>query len=112
MRVGCRYGADLRSRRPPASAEQLERFETDVLAGLVLALGGGPADGTIRGELSHLDQLRDWLGRPLRELEPRDADAYFGRVRARTHPRRLRAKKQDAKRLVAAGITDTPESLR
>ena len=70
------------------------------------------ADGTIRGELSHLDRLRDWLGRPLGEMEPRDADAYLGRVRARTDPRRLRAKKQHAERLVAAGITDTPESLR
>jgi hypothetical protein len=29
--------ADLRSRRPSASAEELERFETDVLAALVLA---------------------------------------------------------------------------
>jgi hypothetical protein len=64
----------LRSRRPPASAEELERFETDVLAGLVLARSAaGLADSTIRGELGHLDQLRGWFGRPLWEMEPRDA---------------------------------------
>jgi len=73
--------ADLRSLRAPASADELERFETDVLAGLVLARSAaGLADGTIRGELCHLDQLRGWFGRPLWEMEPPDADAYFGRV--------------------------------
>jgi integrase/recombinase XerD len=73
--------ADLRSHRPPTSAEELERFETDVLAGMVLARSAaGLADDTIRGELSHLDQLRGWFGRPLWEMEPHDADAYFGRV--------------------------------
>ena len=73
--------ADLRSRRLPASAEELERFETDVLAGLVLArAAAGLVDSTIRGELSHLDRLREWFGRPLWEMEPPDADAYFGRV--------------------------------
>ena len=40
----------------------------------------GLADSTIRGELSHLDQLRDWFGGPLWEMEPPGADAYFGRV--------------------------------
>lgn len=71
--------ADLRSRRVPASAEELERFETDVLAGLVLARSAaGLADATIRGELGHLDQMRGWFGRPLWEMEPPDADAYFG----------------------------------
>jgi integrase len=73
--------ADLRSRRAPASAEELERFETDLLAGLVLARSAaGLTDATIRGELGHLDQLREWFGRPLWEMEPADADAYFGRV--------------------------------
>jgi integrase/recombinase XerD len=73
--------ADLRSLRAPASAEELADFETDVLAGLVLARSSaGLADGTIRGELSNLDQLREWFGRPLWEMGPPDADAYFGRV--------------------------------
>jgi len=72
---------DLRSYRAPASAEELDWFETDVLSGLVLACASaGLADSTIRGELGHLDQLRGWFGRPLWEMEPPDADAYFGRV--------------------------------
>ena len=72
---------DLREHRPPASAEELEEFETDVLAGFVLArAAAGLADGTIRGEVGHLEQVRAWFGRPLWEMEPADADAYFGRV--------------------------------
>ena len=72
---------DLRAFRPAASPEELEQFETDVLAGLVLArASAGLADGTIRGELSNLEQIREWFRRPLWEMEPSDADAYFGRV--------------------------------
>ncbi|MCX4766953.1 hypothetical protein OG562_39510 [Streptomyces sp. NBC_01275] len=41
---------DLREFRGPVSAEELEQFETDVLAGFVLArASAGLADGTIRG---------------------------------------------------------------
>ncbi|WP_405984260.1 tyrosine-type recombinase/integrase [Streptomyces sp. NBC_00872] len=41
---------DLREHRASASAEELERFETDVLSGFVLArASAGLADGTIRG---------------------------------------------------------------
>ncbi|WP_067573912.1 tyrosine-type recombinase/integrase [Nocardia acidivorans] len=72
---------DLRSARPVASVEELERFETDVLAGFVLARAAtGLADGTIRGDLSNLEQIRSWFGHPLWEMEPPDADVYFGQV--------------------------------
>lgn len=72
---------DLRELRPPASVEELEQFEVDVLAGYVLArASGGVSDTTIRGELSHLEQVRGWFGRALWELEPADVDEYFGRV--------------------------------
>ena len=72
---------DLRAYRPPASAEELEQFEVDVLAGFVLArASAGVTDGTIRGEVSNLEQVRGWFGRPLWEMRPTDADAYFGRV--------------------------------
>lgn len=72
---------DLRDVRAPAPAEELEQFETDVLAGFVLArASAGLADGTIRGDVGHLDQMRSWFGRPLWDMEPSDADAYFGRV--------------------------------
>lgn len=72
---------DLRDVRPPATAEELEQFETAVLAGFVLArTSAGLADGTIRGDVGHLEQMRSWFGRPLWEMEPPDADAYFGKV--------------------------------
>ncbi|GAA2512974.1 hypothetical protein ACOZGD_33180 [Streptomyces murinus] len=72
---------DLREFRDPVSAEELERFETDVLAGFVLArASAGLTDGTIRGDVGHLEQVRTWFGRPLWDMEQADADAYFGRV--------------------------------
>ncbi|MFI6704740.1 hypothetical protein ACIBJC_38400 [Streptomyces sp. NPDC050509] len=71
----------LREHRAPATAEELERFETDVLSGFVLArASAGLADGTIRGDVGHLDQIRTWFGRPLWDMEPADADVYFGKV--------------------------------
>lgn len=72
---------DLREFRGPASSEELEAFETDVLAGFVLArASAGLADGTIRGDVGNLEQIRTWFGRPLWDMEPSDADAYFGRM--------------------------------
>ncbi|MFJ6186301.1 tyrosine-type recombinase/integrase [Streptomyces sp. NPDC092295] len=72
---------DLSDVRPPTTAEELEQFETDVLAGFVLArASAGLADGTIRGDVGHLEQMRSRFGRPLWEMEPSDADAYFGKV--------------------------------
>ncbi|WP_256335224.1 tyrosine-type recombinase/integrase [Lentzea albidocapillata] len=71
----------MRARRVVASPEELERFEVDVMAGLVLARSSaGLADGTVRGDVSNLEQIRDWFGRPLWEMEPQDADTYFGKV--------------------------------
>ncbi|MEV4201914.1 tyrosine-type recombinase/integrase [Micromonospora globbae] len=72
---------DLREHRGPASAAELVEFETDVLAGFVLArASAGLADATVRADVGHLEQVRAWFGRPLWEMEPADADAYFGRV--------------------------------
>ncbi|MFF3159831.1 tyrosine-type recombinase/integrase [Streptomyces sp. NPDC057910] len=72
---------DMREHWAPASAEELEQFETDALSGFVLARAlAGLADGTIRGDVGHLDQIRTWFGRPLWDMEPADADAYFGKV--------------------------------
>ena len=62
---------DLRDARAPAGAEELAAFETDVLAGFVLArASAGLADGTIRNDVGHLEQIRAWFGRPLWEMEP------------------------------------------
>ncbi|UQX05286.1 hypothetical protein [Streptomyces sp. RerS4] len=50
------------------------------------------ADGTIRGDVGKLERLRTWFGRPLWDMEPADADAYFGRVlRAARLPRQVAA---------------------
>ena len=70
--------------RGAAGPEELAEFETDVLAGFVLArASAGLADGTIRGDVGHLEQVRAWFGRPLWEMAPADADAYFGTGAAR-----------------------------
>lgn len=72
---------DLREYRSAPTEEDIEAFETDTLAGFVLARSSaGLADATIRGEIGHLEQVRAWFGRPLWEMEPPDADAYFGKV--------------------------------
>lgn len=57
---------DLREQRTPVSQEELADFETDVLAGFVLArASAGLADSTIRNDTNHLELTRDWFGRPL-----------------------------------------------
>jgi site-specific recombinase XerD len=73
---------DLREQRPTAAGpEEVAEFETDVLAGFVLArASAGLADGTIRCDVGHLEQVRAWFGRPLWDMEPADADAYFGKL--------------------------------
>jgi hypothetical protein len=52
-----------------------------VLAGFVLArASAGLADSTIRNDVGNLDQVRTWFERPLWDMEPADADVYFGKV--------------------------------
>lgn len=47
---------DLREFRAEPSKQDLEDFETDTLAGFVLArASAGLADGTIRGDVGHLE---------------------------------------------------------
>jgi len=72
---------DLREHRMPATVDELVDFETDVLAGFVLArASAGLVDSTIRNDTNHLELIRDWVGRPLWEMQPADAHAYFGKV--------------------------------
>lgn len=79
--MGLAVVRDLREYRGPTTPEEIEDFATDVLAGFVLArASAGLADGTIRSDVGHLEQVRAWFGRPLWEMEPADADAYFGKV--------------------------------
>ncbi len=79
--MGLAVVRDLREMRGVAGPEEIERFETDVFAGFVLARSAaGLSDCTIRSDVSHLEQVRTWFGRPLWDMEPADADAYFGTV--------------------------------
>ncbi|MFE3526375.1 hypothetical protein ACFXOD_33135 [Streptomyces sp. NPDC059161] len=72
---------DLREYWDPVSAEELERFETDVLAGFVLTrASAGLTDGTILGDVGHPEQVRTWFGRPLWDHGADRRGAYFGRV--------------------------------
>lgn len=71
----------VRDARPPESEFDLAAFETDVLAGFVLARASvGLADVTVRHDVMYLEQIRAWLGRPLWSMQPPDADRYFGQA--------------------------------
>ena len=71
----------MREARVPAGPEAAEALETDVLAGFVLArAAAGLSDRTISADVSNLEQVRAWFGRPLWEMHPADADEYFGKV--------------------------------
>lgn len=72
---------DLRELRAAVGPEEIERFETDVFAGFVLArCAAGLSDNTIRSDVSHLEQVRTWFEKPLWDMLPADADSYFGTV--------------------------------
>src|SRR2546428_529440 len=72
---------DLQELRAPATEDELADFETDVLSGFVLArASAGLVDSTIRNDVNHLELIREWFGRPLWEMQPADADTYFGKV--------------------------------
>ena len=79
--MGLAVVRDLREARAPADPEEIAEFETDVLAGFVLArAAAGLADKTIRADVGHLEKIRSWFGRPLWEMAPSDGDVYFGQV--------------------------------
>jgi hypothetical protein len=40
----------------------------------------GWGDSTIRNDTNHLELIRDWFTQPLWEMQPSDADVYFGKV--------------------------------
>ncbi len=71
----------MREARVPAGPGETAAFETDVLAGFVLArAAAGLSDKTISADVSNLEQVRAWFGKPLWEMRPADADEYFGKV--------------------------------
>jgi hypothetical protein len=61
--MGLAVVRDMRETRVPAGPEDLAGFETDVLAGFVLArAAAGLSDRTISSDVSHLEQVRAWSG--------------------------------------------------
>ena len=61
--MGLSVVRDLREVRAAAGPEEIERFETDVFAGFVLArCAAGLSDNTIRSDVSHLEQGADLVG--------------------------------------------------
>ncbi|RNL59220.1 site-specific integrase [Arthrobacter oryzae] len=72
---------DLREHQRLMTEEEIADFETDLPAEFVLArASAGLVDSTIRNDTNHLELIRAWFGRPLWEMQPADADAYFGKV--------------------------------
>ena len=78
---------DIRELREPSSTQEVADFETDVLAGFVLArASAGLADITIRNDTGHLDPDPELVRPAFVEMRPEDADAYFGKVLRETQP--------------------------
>lgn len=66
MSEACRLSFSQPGFQTPATEEDLASFETDVLAGFVLArASAGLVDSTIRNDTNHLELIRDWFARPL-----------------------------------------------
>lgn len=70
---------DLREQRAPSTDKELAAYETDLLAGFVLArASAGLAEGTIRNDTNHRQLIRDWFDRPLRtpprKMQPSEFD--------------------------------------
>lgn len=96
--MGLAVVRDLREMRDPAGPEEIARFETDVFAGFVLARSAaGLSDRTIRSDVSHLEQVRAWFDRPLWDMQPADADGYFGTVLRAVPPNTRMARAQAIK---------------
>ena len=56
------------------------QFAVDHERFVLARASAGLADSTIRNDTGHLELIRDWFGRPLWEMQPADADSYFGKV--------------------------------
>jgi site-specific recombinase XerD len=71
---------DLRPQLRLETPEEVEGFEQDLLAEFVMArASAGITDATIRGDVAAVIELREWFGRPLWQLAPKDLDKFFGR---------------------------------
>ena len=81
-----------------------------MLSGFALArASAGLADGTIRGDVGHLERIRSWFGRPLWGREPADADVYFGKV-LRNSPSGTRPTRSQGDRALTASEVERVSS--
>jgi integrase/recombinase XerD len=77
--MGLAVVRDMREARVPGGPDEVAAFETDVLAGFMLArAAAGLSDRTISADVSNLEQVRAWLGRPLWEMRPADLMSTSG----------------------------------
>jgi hypothetical protein len=70
---------DLRELRS-AATDELADYETDLLAGSCWSALGRAGRQHHPQRHNHRKLIRDWFARPLWEMQPADADAYFGKV--------------------------------
>lgn len=72
---------DLRELRAPAPRMKSPRSRPTCCRGSYWR-GRRPGWSTpqIRNDVNHLELIRDWFGRPLWEMQPADAETYFGIV--------------------------------
>jgi integrase len=71
---------DLRPQLRLETTEEIGAFEQDLLAEFVMARSSaGITDATIRWDVGAVAGLREWFGRPLWEMIPKDLDKFFGR---------------------------------
>ena len=71
---------DLRPQLRLETTEEIGAFEQDLLAEFVMARSSaGITDATIRWDVGAVAGLREWFGRPLWEMTPKDLDTFFGR---------------------------------
>lgn len=71
---------DLRPQLRLETIEEIGAFEQDLLAEFVMARSSaGITDATIRWDVGAVAGLREWFGRPLWEMTPKDLDTFFGR---------------------------------
>jgi hypothetical protein len=70
----------VRDRRPElhlTTEDEVTAFELDLLSEYALArAAAGITDKTIRTDLAVITEAREWLGRPLWEMRPREMDRF------------------------------------
>jgi hypothetical protein len=84
---------DLRSPRSPDAPDEAAAYQEHLMAEYVLArLAHGVTDGTIRGEITAVEQFFDHAGVFAWEAEPAHADRFLGQAQRHQAPQTRRGK--------------------